>query len=189
LIFPLELREADMNKIRAVALVAAVGASSFAQASDNGIYVGLSAGSIEASVNKDTANNLTEDFNGSDAAYKAILGIRPLNWLGAEVSYMDLGKVDSGALAADSTGVSVYAVGFVSVLPMVDLFAKGGVVNWKSKITSGSSELFSEDGTDPAYGAGLIVHFGSLSARAEYEHFEIDDSANLVSLGLTWTFL
>jgi len=178
-----------MNKVRTVALIAALCASSFAQASDDGIYLGLSAGSVKASVTKDTARNLSDDFDGKDVAYKVIVGIRPLDWLGAEVSYVDLGKVDSGPLAADSTGLSGYAVGFASVGPVVDLFAKGGLVNWKSKITSGSSKLFSRDGTDLAYGAGVIVHVLSLSVRAEYEHFEIDDSANLLSVGLTWTFL
>lgn len=178
-----------MNKLQAVALVATLGAASVARASDNGIYIGASAGNVKASVTKDTAKNLANDFDGNDAAYKVILGVRPLDWLGAEVSYMDLGKVDSGPLASDSTGVSGYAVGFASVGPVVDLFAKGGLVNWKSKITSGSAKLFNRDGTDLAYGGGIIVHVMSLSVRAEYEHFEIDDSANLLSVGLTWTFL
>jgi hypothetical protein len=178
-----------MNKLQAVAVIFALGASSFAHASDNGIYLGASAGGVKASVTKDTAKNLANDFDGKDAAYKVILGVRPLDWLGAEVSYMDLGKVDSGPLASDSTGVSGYAVGFASVGPVVDLFAKGGVVNWKSKITSGSSKLFNRDGTDVAYGGGVIVHVLSLSVRAEYEHFEIDAGANLLSVGLTYTFL
>lgn len=178
-----------MNKLQVVALVATLGASSFAHASDNGIYLGASVGGVKASVTKDTARNLANDFDGNDAAYKVILGVRPLDWLGAEVSYMDLGKVDSGPLASDSTGVSGYAVGFASVGPVVDLFAKGGLVNWKSKITSGGAKLFNRDGTDLAYGGGVIVHVMSLSVRAEYEHFEIDDSANLLSVGLTWTFL
>ena len=178
-----------MNKLQVAALVAALGASSLAHASDNGIYLGASVGSVKSSVSKDTAKNLANDFDGNDAAYKVILGVRPINWLGAEVSYMDLGKVDSGPLASDSTGVSGYAVGFASVGPVVDLFAKGGLVNWKSKITSGGSKLFNRDGTDLAYGGGIIVHVMSLSVRAEYEHFEIDDSANLLSVGLTWTFL
>ncbi len=179
-----------MRKLPAVVwIVAMLGAASLAQAGDNGIYLGLSAGSVEASVTKDSTQNLASDFEGKDAAYKLFLGVRPLDWLGAEVSYMDLGKVDSGALAADATGVSGYAVGFVSVAPLVELFAKGGLVNWKSKITSGSNKLLDRDGTDLAYGGGIIVHVLSLSIRAEYEHFEIDDSANLLSVGLSWTFL
>lgn len=179
-----------MNKLPTIVLVAtALGAAHGVRAGDNGIYLGAAVGRVEASVDKDTARGLVNDFSGHDAAYKAILGIRPLDWLGAEISYMDLGKPDSGIFAADSTALSGYAVGFASVGPVVDLFAKAGLVNWKSKITSGRNELLSRDGTDPAYGAGLIVHLFSLSLRAEYEHFDIDDRANLVSVGLTWTFL
>ena len=178
-----------MNKLHALAAIAALGFTWFAHASDNGIYLGASAGSVKSSVSKDTARNLANDFDGNDAAYKIIVGVRPIDWLGAEVSYMDLGKVDSGALASDSTGISGYVVGFKSLGPVVDLFAKGGAVNWKSKITDGSAKLFNRDGTDLAYGGGVIVHVLSVSVRAEYEHFEIDKSANLVSLGLTYTFL
>ena len=85
--------------------------------------------------------------------------------------------------------ISGSVAGFASLGPVVDVFAKGGLVNWKSKITASKSELFSRDGTDLVYGGGLVVHLLSLSVRAEYEHFNIDAGANLVSLGVTWTFL
>ena len=179
----------SMNKSSMVVALTMLAMASATQAADNGIYLGIAAGGVQASVTRDTARGLVNDFNGSDAAYKIIAGVRPLDWLGAEVSYMDLGKPDSGLLASDSTGISGYAVAFASLGPVVDLFAKGGVVNWKSKITAGSAELLSRDGTDVAYGGGLIVRLLSLSVRAEYEHFEIDDGANLLSLGLTYTFL
>jgi hypothetical protein len=104
------------------------------------------------------------------------------------VNYLDLGKPDSNTFAADTTGFSGSAVLFASVTPAFELFAKGGVVNWKSKITEGS-KVFKEDGTDPVYGGGLVVHLLSLSVRAEYEHFDMAVDSNLVSLGLTWTFL
>jgi hypothetical protein len=51
--------------------------------------------------------------------------------------------------------ISGYVVGFKSLGPVIDVFAKGGVVNWKSKITDGSSKLFDRDGTDLAYGSAL----------------------------------
>ncbi|MGE0115623.1 MAG: outer membrane beta-barrel protein [Steroidobacteraceae bacterium] len=179
-----------MNKLQTIVIaIALLGTTQMAQASDHGIYLGAAVGNVEASVNKDTAKGLAGDFNGHDAAYKAILGIRPLDWLGAEINYLDLGKPDSGIFATDSTALSGYAVGFASMGPLVDLFAKAGLVNWKSRITAGSRELLSRDGTDLAYGAGVIVHLFSLSVRAEYEHFDIDKRAHLVSLGLTWTFL
>ncbi|MGE0187847.1 MAG: hypothetical protein AB7F79_00850 [Steroidobacteraceae bacterium] len=44
-------------------------------------------------------------------------------------------------------------------------------MNWKSNVTE-SSKIFREKGTDPVYGGGLVVHFLSMSVRAEYEHFD-----------------
>jgi hypothetical protein len=48
-----------------------------------------------------------------------------------------------------------------------------------------------DDGTDLAYGVGVGLGFGSLGARLEYERFEIDDAdtVDMISLGVTWTFL
>ena len=48
----------------------------------------------------------------------------------------------------------------------------------------------SEDGSDPAYGAGLRFTLGSVEVRGEYEVFEIEDAedAYMASLGLVWRF-
>jgi len=61
-------------------------------------------------------------------------------------------------------------------------------MNWKAKINSSKSQLLSRDGTNLVYGGGVIVHLLSLSVRAEYEHFDMDAGANLLSVGVTWTF-
>ena len=48
-----------------------------------------------------------------------------------------------------------------------------------------------DDGTDLTYGIGAQFRVWSLSIRAEYEQFDIDaaDTVDLISLGVTWTFL
>ena len=178
-----------MNKLSVITLLAtSLGLSHAAQAGDNGIYLGVGAGSVSSSVSAKTVQGLSKDFDGNTAAYKAILGVRPLDWLAAEVNYLDFGKTDSAAFAADSTGLSGSAVLFARMGPTFEVFAKGGVVNWKSKISEGS-QVFKQKGNDPVYGGGLVVHVLSLSVRAEYEHFDMDADSNLVSVGLTWTFL
>ena len=50
---------------------------------------------------------------------------------------------------------------------------------------------FDDHGTEFAWGAGAQLNFGSLSARLEYDNFDIDntDGAELYTLGVTWTFL
>ncbi len=179
-----------MNKWKAITFLAAsLGLAHTSLAGDNGLYLGASVGSVESTVNADVAKGLANDFDGDDAAYKVILGVRPIDWLAAEVNYLDLGKPDSAVFASDTTGVSGSAVLIATIIPSIEVFAKAGVVNWKSKITSGTSKLFDRDGTDPVYGGGLMVNVLSLTIRAEYEHFDIDEGSNLLSLGLTWTFL
>jgi len=76
-----------MKQIPIIALFTTMlGLSGIACASDNGIYLGVAAGGVESSVSKDTTKGLIKNFKGKDAAYKAILGVRPFDWLGAEVN-------------------------------------------------------------------------------------------------------
>ena len=75
----------------------------------------------------------------------------------------------------------------------VDVFAKGGVISWDGSvdIDGGGGSLFSEDGTDLAYGVGVQFRIWSLCIRAEYEIYDLDDveDANMLSIGVTFTFL
>ena len=105
---------------------------------------------------------------------------------------MDLGsadeRVDGDLFEVDASGLSVSAVGFLPIGP-VDLFARVGVINWDADI---SIEGLGEgvDGTDLTYGVGLQFRVWSLGIRAEYELFDIEDAdVDMISLGVTWTFL
>lgn len=176
-----------MTTLKLIAFMSLLlGLSSITQAADSGIYAGLSLGGVEANISK--ADGLFDNFNGKDAAYKFILGVRPVDWLAAEVTYLDLGNPDSNSFSADTNGISGSVLGLTSLGPVIDVFAKGGVMNWKAKINSSKSQLLSRDGTNLVYGGGVIVHLLSLSVRAEYEHFDMDAGANLLSVGVTWTF-
>lgn len=168
--------------LTAVLLTAATAAS----AADNGLYLGGSVGRADVDVNEGLAQ-----LDGDDTGFKFIVGFRPLDWLAVEANYVDFGKVESGALNAESDGVSAFVVGFLPVGP-VDLFAKGGLINWDSEVkVRGGGRLFSDDGNDFAYGVGVQFRLLSLSVRAEYEKFDVDhvDDLNMLSLGLTYTFL
>jgi len=177
--------------MRALAISAALLlASSASFAADNGIYIGGSVGKANVDVDEDLGFELDSD----DTGFKAIVGIRPLDFLGFELNYVDLGKpsddVGGVDIEADTSGIDAFAVGFLP-LPLVDLFAKVGVVSWDSKISVEGVQVADDSGEDLAYGVGAQVRFGSIAVRAEYERFEIDnlDDVNLISLGFTWTFL
>lgn len=162
-------------------------ASGGALAADSGIYLGASVGQSDVTV---SANSGLQKFDGKDFAYKIIVGVRPIDRFSAEVSYVDLGKPDDRSLgsAADTKGVSGFAVGYAPLGP-VDLFAKAGLVNWDATLSSHGVRVTKKDGTDFAYGAGAQFRLLSLGIRAEYERFEIEKGANMLSLGATWTFL
>jgi hypothetical protein len=158
-----------------------------ALAADNGFYLGLAVGQANIEVEDVTFSG--EDFDADDTGYKLIAGFRPLDWLGLEASYVNFGEPDDTlagtTVEVEGDGISAFAVGFLPAGP-VDLFAKVGLLSWDSRIVG-----FNEDGTDLAYGAGVQFRLLSLGVRAEYEIFDVDDvdDLNMISIGVTYTFL
>jgi OOP family OmpA-OmpF porin len=157
-----------------------------AQAADNGIYLGAGIG--QAGIDIDDFN-----YDADATSYKLIAGWRFLDWLAVEANYLDFGSgddtVDGIRLESDADGVSLSAVGFLPVGP-VDLFARVGAVDWSADLSADGLGSVSDDGTDLTYGVGAQFRVWSLSIRAEYEVFDIEDvDVDMISLGLTWTFL
>ena len=163
-----------------------------ALAADNGIYLGGSVGQSGVSFDESFEG---QDFNydADSTAFKAIAGWRFLDWLAVEGNYIDLGSgddtIEGVKFETDVSGVSLSAVGFLPVGP-VDLFARVGAINWDADF-SALGETVSDDGTDLTYGVGAQFRVWSLSIRAEYEQFDVDaaDTVDLISVGVTWTFL
>jgi len=62
------------------------------------------------------------------------------------------------------------------ILPLgpIDLYGKGGAINWSADTTIGGSTT-SRSGTDAFYGAGIGFYIWKLGFRAEYERFQIKD--------------
>lgn len=182
-------------------------ASVAAQAADNGIYVGASLGNANVE-QKDVLDGV--DFDEDGLGFKVLIGVRPLDWLGFEADYVNFGDKEDDVTfdAAGSTyqtnlklegyGIAGYAVGFVPIGP-VDLFGKVGLVSWDTKVKSDGvaglpstvQDWVRESGEDLAYGVGVQFRLLSLGLRAEYEIFDIDglEDANLLSIGVTYTFL
>jgi OOP family OmpA-OmpF porin len=181
-------------------LIAAAGLSIFAvaapgYAADNGIYLGAAVGQSKVEAGDSLPDFGNVEFDADATGYKLILGWRPLDWLAIEGNYVDLGSGDDDVLGekieSDVDGISLSAIGFLPVGP-VDLYARLGVINWDAELTAPSVDVRSkDDGTDLEYGVGAQFRLLGLSLRAEYERFEIADTdkVDLLSLGLTYTFL
>jgi hypothetical protein len=174
--------------------LALIAAAPNAQAADNGFYLGAGVTKTDFELSID---GLDEEEKLDDNAFKVIAGFRPLNWLAAEVNYMDLGSAefeDGSGVSIDTTAISASAL-FIAEFGLVDLYAKAGVVKWDSDFDAPGGNV-SDDGFEPLFGAGVGVHFGSVGARLEYERFEtesLDDQVNndigIISLSVTYTFL
>jgi hypothetical protein len=161
-----------------------------AMAADNGFYLG--AGITKT---KFDANNI-DSVALDDSSFKAIAGIRPLDWLAFEVNYVDLGSDSANIAPGVTSKIDATAVtGSVLVLKeiqIIDLYARAGLAHWKvdGSVTGLPSD--SESGDEFTYGVGVGVHFGSVGVRAEYERFQInnlDTNVNTLSLSFTYTFL
>lgn len=171
---------------KAILATALLLASTASMAADNGLYLGASLGDANIDINQGLAQ-----VDSDDTGFKFIAGLRPLDWFAVEASYVNFGEPEQGALAANADGISAFGVFFLPVGP-VDVFAKAGLISFDTSIeVDGLGDIYREDGTDLAYGLGVQLRFLSLSVRAEYEKFEIDDvkDANMLSIGVTYTFL
>jgi len=175
-----------MRKILPIAVGLALAAGTApALAADNGIYIGASV--AQSGVQDDSIG-----FDADATGFKGIVGWRFLDWLAVEGNYVDFGSGDDSILGekveVSADGLSLSAVGFLPVGP-VDLFARVGAVDWSGDIRSPSFGRGSADGTDLTYGVGVQFRVWSLSLRAEYERFELDQAeADMFSVGVTWTF-
>ncbi|HEY3809313.1 MAG TPA: outer membrane beta-barrel protein [Steroidobacteraceae bacterium] len=160
-------------------------ASGAAHADDIGVYLGGSLGAAQQNYDPDVYS-----VHGSETGYKFALGIRPLPIVAAEASYIDFGRAFNGINYADTHAVGVFALGFLPI-PVVDVYGKVGVADWRISAQGPFFQGFRRTGADLAYGAGAGTHWGSFGARLEYERYEISHSNDMgmASLGLTWTFL
>lgn len=160
--------------------------------SDNGFYIGLGAGQASIGDIDGGEGGGTTSFDGDDTGYKLFAGwnfaIAELITLGVEGGYIDFGKADDGGNEVDANGFDLFGVAGVQLGP-VNVFGKVGAIMWDADV-SGDGFQGSDDGTDPAYGLGAGLQFGSFGVRAEYELFDIDtaDDVSLLSLSGTWTF-
>ena len=146
------------------------------------------------------------------SAYQIMLGVRPLSFLGAEVTYVDFGQQSwpppqAGVLfkngQASQKGEGAFAMFYLPV-PLVTVYLKAGL----SRITTHQSADYEYFGLDNcaftpcrylgtarnstttgfAAGAGLQWKLGNWAFRGEYERFNAAGSnPSMISFGAIWS--
>jgi len=150
---------------------------------DSGFFIGLGVG--ESTVE-------SGDYSESDSAYKVLggynFGVVPLIDLAVEASYVHFGNPSTDVTSVEVTGLDAFGLAGLSFGPF-GIFVKAGLIDWGIDTTEGTVTN-SESGTDPAYGLGARLAFGSFSVRAEYEYFDLDSDVDvgLASISAIYTF-
>ena len=154
---------------------------------DSGFFVGGAYGELEYS-------ELNSSFDQDSAPYKIMGGYifdMPVFDIAIEAAYNDFGTQGGDVLAVpasiDAEGLSAFVVGGLD-WGLFGVFAKAGMVSWDADFSAGGLSG-SDDGTDPAYGAGMRLTFSSAEVRLEYEVFDFNAvDVDMYSLGLLWRF-
>jgi len=132
------------------------------------------------------ANNNNFSFDASDPGWKGFVGYRFLKFLGVEAGYTDLGSPTDSSVTIKAKGWDYYGIGALPLGP-IDLFVKVGAISWKTDVSGGNGH---DNGTDAAYGAGVLFHLSHIGIRAQYEKFQVQNTDNLymISVGAEWRF-
>jgi Outer membrane protein beta-barrel domain len=146
---------------------------------------------------------VTEEFDKKHLAFQAMLGVRPISLVGAEIDYLDFGRPGGEAFgfpASESIkGAAAFGVLYLPV-PIVDIYLKAGVARLESAVKYSycspcacnvclNAIQLDRTNTSGAGGIGAQYKFGSWAVRAEYERFNAaGGNPSLLSAGITWTF-
>jgi OOP family OmpA-OmpF porin len=156
-------KEHGMNKIKAAALAAVVGAAvafptvSMAQMTgpDSGWYIGGNLGQSDI-----------DRLGEGDTSFKILGGYQINKHFGAELGYTDFGSANSGGVTVKGTAWELVGVGSLPLNDKFSLFGKLGFA-----MTDGEATGFgSADSTELTYGIGAKYNFTPvLGVTAEYQ--------------------
>ena len=183
-------------------LISALSIATGVRAQSKGAYLGVGAGSSNASFNSNDFSlglpGVAESADKTSTGGKAFAGLRFNRNLEAEVSYVNLGKFKYSYSGAPATGsavidykVSGFAVSVVPMLPVSEEFSLFGRVGGfgstaKASVSSATGPAFaglagfsdSANKTTFYFGAGAQYDsFRRIGVRVEYENYgEVGDS-------------
>jgi hypothetical protein len=179
-----------------VIVLSIVGSLSSPVDADGGWYVGASTGLAAIEFDVSGGQGDVFGFDDDEPAWKVYGGYivdLPLVDLGVEGGYVDFGSPSDGfpgfRASADASGVNLWGVAGVDIGP-VGVFGKLGAIAWDldGRTTGIVNQSIDESGTDLGLGVGAKFMLLSLEFRAEYEHYQIEDGVDMVSVGVNWVF-
>ncbi len=152
-------------------------------------YIGAGIGNTFVGTTVQDVQNQAKELNENSTGYKFFGGVSFPAIFGIEGGYRNLGtlKVEEYEFETQTTGWDVYGMGRLQVLDLIDLFAKAGMLFWKTENTLVQSVL-GKTGSDFAWGLGAGVHLGPIGVRLEYENFTVEDPVTLSMLSLSATY-
>jgi opacity protein-like surface antigen len=178
-----------------------------------GLYIGAGVGESHVRNDLNPFANVS-GFVKNHTGWKALIGVRPISFLGAEVEYADFGHpgATTGPLfpglvyhedVSQKAGSVFGLVYWPLPVPIFDLYGKAGVSRLQTRVDASVAcaapaatcvvnvPTYHQESTDSrfAYGAGAQAKFLNLAVRAEYERISAPQgSPDLYSLIVTWTF-
>jgi hypothetical protein len=198
--------------LRAILAVGACTASTAALA-DNlaGFYIGAGVG-YSTVRSDDPAYGLPGYFNDHQTAWKAIAGVRPIPFLGAEFEYIDFGQpgnhrgrdnIAYNGLDSHPRAAALFGVVYLPLpVPFFDVYGKAGMARLQTDVTTFVGQGCSvyqtcmgtysrQEQTDNkfAYGVGVQSKYWGVAFRAEYERISSQfGDPDALTVSATWTF-
>jgi opacity protein-like surface antigen len=200
--------------VPAALILGSLSAVTAAQADPLDVYLGAGFGQAHIRAQLDGLNGASGplgslgSFDSTKSAYQAMLGIRLISFLGAEVDYMDLGQQsvrgpgqpvpgEAGSYVSaeqvSQKGEAAFGMLYLPV-PVIDVYVKAGLsritTDMSAAITSPSGTSYASHSSSDvgfAYGAGVQWKLGQWAVRGEYERFDAAGAnPSLLTIGMTY---
>jgi len=189
-----------MRIFAAWAVIACLAAVPAAADDHTGVFLSVSGGKADLREKVERLNldqlGIDIQLDGDSPAWSASGGYQFNRYFGARVGYVDFqtfdefldagNTVDMPNVELDLEGWQVGFDAWVPVADWVSLAAHAGYMDWRSNLKVGDFGLEERNsGTDPFFGGGLELHFGShVGMDVSYTRFDVDGSdVDYVALG------
>jgi OOP family OmpA-OmpF porin len=162
----------------AMAMAMSAGAMAQQKMQDTGWYIGADFGQTDL-----------EDID-EDTTWKILGGYKINRTFAVELGYATLFDKSVSGIGVDVTAWDLVGVASFPIADKFSVFGKLGFAMWEAEATSvpgfGTVE---DDGTDLTFGIGLQYDVSrNLGIRAQWQRYDVDADADLMSIGLVYRF-